>query len=83
MTAMAPLMNPHWGTTLDEFLGRENILEVAKAEALTRVIAWQLSQEPRGNSGHHQGSAHRAHAHEPPQGGSHLEGQGQHHRRQQ
>ena len=37
--------NPHWGTTLDEFLGEGGSREGAKAEALTRVVAWQLSQE--------------------------------------
>jgi antitoxin HicB len=37
--------NPHWGTTLDTFLTEEGIREAAKAEAVTRVVAWQLSQE--------------------------------------
>jgi antitoxin HicB len=37
--------NPHWGTTLDEFLVEDGIREAAKAEALTRVVAWQLSEE--------------------------------------
>ncbi len=37
--------NPHWGTTLDEFLGKEGIREAAKAEEATRVVAWQLSEE--------------------------------------
>ncbi len=37
--------NPHWGTTLDEFLREEGIREAAKSEAVTRVIAWQLSRE--------------------------------------
>lgn len=37
--------NPHWGTTLDRFLVEEGIREAAKAEALTRVVAWQLKQE--------------------------------------
>jgi antitoxin HicB len=37
--------NPHWGTTLDEFLADEGILEAVKTEAVTRVLAWQLSQE--------------------------------------
>lgn len=37
--------NPHWGTTLDSFLESEGIRGAAKAEALTRVVAWQLSQE--------------------------------------
>ncbi len=37
--------NPHWGTTLDEFLDEDGIREAAKVEAVTRVIAWQLGQE--------------------------------------
>ena len=39
--------NPRWGTTLDEFLDAEDVREAAKAEALTRVVAWQLTQEER------------------------------------
>jgi hypothetical protein len=37
--------NPHWGITLDEFLDAEGIREAAKAEAVTRVVAWQLGKE--------------------------------------
>lgn len=37
--------NPHWGTTLDAFLDEEGIRETARAEAVTRVVAWQLTQE--------------------------------------
>lgn len=37
--------NPHWGTTLDAFLDADGIREAAKVEALTRVVAWQLSEE--------------------------------------
>jgi antitoxin HicB len=37
--------NPHWGTTLDAFLTENGIREAAKAEAVTRVVAWQLTQE--------------------------------------
>jgi DNA-binding phage protein len=37
--------HPHWGTTLDEFLDAEGIRGATKAEALTHVIAWQLTQE--------------------------------------
>jgi antitoxin HicB len=37
--------NPHWGTAVDAFLTEEGIREVAKAEAITRVVAWQLTQE--------------------------------------
>ena len=37
--------NPHWGTALDTFLSEDGIREAAKAEAVTRVVAWQLSQE--------------------------------------
>lgn len=37
--------NPHWGSTLEDFLVDEGIREIAKAEAVTRVVAWQLGQE--------------------------------------
>ncbi|HTB43544.1 MAG TPA: helix-turn-helix transcriptional regulator [Acetobacteraceae bacterium] len=37
--------NPHWGSTLDDFLREEGIRDAARAEAVTRVVAWQLSQE--------------------------------------
>ena len=37
--------NPHWGSTLEDFLNEEGIREVAKAEAATRVVAWQLAKE--------------------------------------
>lgn len=42
---MSKTKNPHWGTTLDELLTEDGTREAAKAEALTRVVAWQLSQE--------------------------------------
>ncbi|MCK9377396.1 MAG: helix-turn-helix domain-containing protein [Syntrophobacterales bacterium] len=37
----------HWGSKLDDFLHEEGIYEVAKAEALTRVITWQIAEEMR------------------------------------
>jgi len=37
--------NPHWGTTLDTFLSEDGIREAAKAEAVMRVVAWQLAQK--------------------------------------
>jgi len=37
--------NAHWGSSLDSFLTEEGIREAARAEAATRVVAWQLSQE--------------------------------------
>lgn len=42
---MSRKTNPHWGSTLDAFLAEEGVREAAKAEALTRVVAWQLAQE--------------------------------------
>jgi len=42
---MSTKKNPHWGTTLDQFLSEDGIREGAKAEAVTRVVAWQLAQE--------------------------------------
>lgn len=35
----------HWGSTLDDFLHEEGIYERAKAEAVMRVISWQLAEE--------------------------------------
>ena len=37
--------DPHWGTSLDAFLTEDGSRETAKAEAATRVIAWQLTHE--------------------------------------
>jgi antitoxin HicB len=37
--------NKAWGTTLDEFLKADGTYEAAKAEAITRFMAWQLAQE--------------------------------------
>ncbi len=42
---MKKIKNPHWGSTLDDFLKEEEILESAKAEAVNRIVAWQLSEE--------------------------------------
>lgn len=39
--------NQHWGSTLDDFLNEEGIYESAKAEAVTRVISWQIAEEMR------------------------------------
>jgi hypothetical protein len=45
--------NPHWGTTLDDFLSREGIREAAKAEAATRrtrsfadLVQSRVSRDP-------------------------------------
>ncbi len=37
--------NPHWGTSLDEFLAEDGSREAVRADALLRVVVWQLSQE--------------------------------------
>jgi antitoxin HicB len=37
--------NPHWGSSLEDFLDEEGISEAAKAQAVTRVVAWQLAEE--------------------------------------
>jgi hypothetical protein len=66
--------NPHWGTTLNEFLGAEGVREAAKAAAVTRLVAWQLIQEKNGASGHDQGDVGRKDAHQPRAGGPHPEG---------
>ena len=42
---MTKRKNQHWGSTLDDFLREEGIRDAARAEAVTRVVAWQLGQE--------------------------------------
>ena len=39
--------NPHWGSTLDVFLREEGIYDSARAEAVIRVVSWQLAEEMR------------------------------------
>ncbi len=39
--------NPHWGSTLDDFLKEEGIHDIAKVEATMRVIVWQIAEEMR------------------------------------
>lgn len=45
MSPEPPTKNPHWGTRLDDFLDQEGLRETARADAMTRVVAWQLTQE--------------------------------------
>jgi len=42
---MSKKRNPHWGSTLEQFLDEAGFRQEAKAKALTRVIAWQLDNE--------------------------------------
>lgn len=37
-------MNKHIGSSFDDFLEEENLLVETSAEALKRVLAWQISQ---------------------------------------
>ena len=39
------MSNPHIGSSFDDFLAEEAILEEATAVAVKRVIAWQIEQE--------------------------------------
>jgi plasmid maintenance system antidote protein VapI len=39
--------NPHVGSSLDDFLSEEGILEQTRAAALKEVIAWQVQQAMR------------------------------------
>ena len=36
--------NPHHGSTLDEFLGKEGVLEEFRAAAVKEGVAWQIAQ---------------------------------------
>src|SRR5437870_5418237 len=42
--------NPHWGSTLDDFLQEEGIYQEATIAAIKKVIAWQLAEEMRKKS---------------------------------
>jgi hypothetical protein len=54
--------NPHWGTTLDEFLAEEGLREAARAGARTRIVR-QLSQaNPRAKSRMRRGIVDAMHA---------------------
>lgn len=45
--------HPHLGSSFDDFLAAQGILEQINARALKRVMAWQLAQaaEQNGNVG--------------------------------
>jgi antitoxin HicB len=36
--------SPHWGSTVDDFLEEEGVLEEFRAVAVKEVIAWQIQQ---------------------------------------
>jgi DNA-binding Xre family transcriptional regulator len=36
--------NPRWGSTVDDFLAEEGVLEEFRAIAIKEVIAWQIQQ---------------------------------------
>ena len=42
---MTKKKNPHRGSSLDDFLKDEGVLEEFQAAAIKKVIAWQLQQE--------------------------------------
>ncbi len=37
--------NPHLGSSLDDFLAEEGLLEEAAEHAIKRVLAWQIERE--------------------------------------
>jgi hypothetical protein len=39
--------NPHWGSTLEDFLYEEGIREAAKAAAITRAVSWQRAEHTK------------------------------------
>ena len=41
---MTKARNPHWGSTLDDFLRAEGIHHQATTAAIKRVVAWQLGK---------------------------------------
>lgn len=47
---MTETANPHWGSTLEDFLDQEGIREEATTAAIKRVIARQLAEEMKHKS---------------------------------
>ena len=41
---MTKTRNPHWGSTLDDFLREEGIHDQATTAAIKSVVAWQLGK---------------------------------------
>jgi predicted XRE-type DNA-binding protein len=41
---MTKKKNPHWGSTLDDFLGEEGTREAFQAVAIKEVLAWQIGE---------------------------------------
>jgi antitoxin HicB len=41
---MKKAKNPHWGSTLDEFLDQEGTRETFQAVAIKEVLAWQITE---------------------------------------
>ena len=41
---MKKTKNPHWGSTLDEFLDEEGTREEFQAVAVKEVLAWQITE---------------------------------------
>src|SRR6266446_6797399 len=67
--------NPHWGSTLDDFLEEEGTREQVTTAAIKKVIAWQLAEEMKK---HHEETPGRADAHQPRPDRPHpRSGQGQ------
>jgi antitoxin HicB len=44
------IANPHWGSTLGDFLREEGIYEEVTTGAIKKVIAWQLTEEMKKKS---------------------------------
>lgn len=42
---MSKAKNPHWGSTLDDFLKEEGIYQEATTSAIKSVIAMQVARE--------------------------------------
>ena len=46
---MSAEKNQHWGSTLEAFLREEGLHDGAKAEAVTRVLMWQIAERMRAS----------------------------------
>jgi antitoxin HicB len=58
---MTKKKNPHWGSTLDDFLAEEGTREAFQAVAVKEVLAWQIEEAMKAQGMSRKGLAARMH----------------------
>jgi antitoxin HicB len=58
---MTKKKNPHWGSTLDDFLAEEGTREAFQVVAVKEVLAWQIEEAMKAQGMSRKGLAARMH----------------------